>query len=69
MLDKDYKKHVWMVYSRPAIAEREQMKELGLQNADDWTAVITKPVWYVRAIWVARDKDSKFVETKIQRVA
>ena len=64
-----FKKHVWMVYSRPTAEERKQMKETGLQGVDDWTPALKKPVWYKRASWLARDKETKFVETKIERVA
>ena len=64
-----FKKHIWMVYSRPSQEERANMKECGLQNVDDWTPILSRPVWYNRASWLARDKENKFTEIKIERVA
>jgi len=62
-------KHVWMVYTRPSAEEREQMKQEGILDADEWTPALKRPVWYTRASWLARDKQNKFTETKIERVA
>ena len=64
-----FRQHVWMVYSRPVAAEREQMKECGIQNADEWTPILKRPVWFKRASWLARDSENRFTETKIERVA
>ena len=62
------KKHIWMVYTRPSADEREQMKQSGITGVDEWLPALKRPVWCQRAMWLARDKQNKFTETKVEHI-
>lgn len=69
-IEKDYRRHIWMVQSRDSQISIEEKMADGVPELieREWTDCLKRPVWGKRAVWHANDMESKFRETRIVRV-
>lgn len=67
----DYRKHVWMVQTRDSRACVEEKIADGYWTLVDleWTDALTGPVWGKRAMWLAKEMENTWTDTRIVQVA
>jgi hypothetical protein len=69
-IEKDYRRHIWMVQSRDSQFAIEEKISDGVPELieREWTDCLKAPVWGNRAVWHANNIEGKWKQARIVKV-